>query len=74
MTRWHDLESVDERLRQVCTAAAVLLEWKAESHGSAWSAFLVGRDFRQLLLHPLRHLVLGAVVSQMLSVGMFRLD
>ena len=28
-----NLESVDERLRQVYTAAAVLLEWKVESMG-----------------------------------------
>ena len=32
-----DLESMNERLRRVSSAAAVLLEWKVESKGSAFS-------------------------------------
>ena len=65
--------NVYERLRQVCTVAAVLLEWKVESRSQP-SALFVGRDFRLVDAHPLRHLILCAVVIQMLIVRMFRLD
>jgi len=42
----------EERLPQVSSAAAVLFGVEGRVRGSAWSAFLVERHFRLLVVHP----------------------